>query len=395
VDVSVAEGDPVKTGDVLFRLDDSLLQAQRKAASAALDSARAGVQTAKVAVEAAQLQYELSLSNALAGEQPDRTDAWKQAKPANFDQPGWYFSKEERLRSTQAAVEEARKALEEAQASLANVKEKVGSAQFLDAEQRLSTARIAYQIAQQVLDQTNGTTDGQELHDAAQNAFDDAKTELDSAQRAYDDALTTAGAQDVLEARAKAAVAQERYAATLDALRALQTGADSPLVTAAAKLVEQAKTALAQAQAAVAQVQAELDLIDAQIEKLAVRAPLDSVVLTRSIQPGEVIQAGATALTIGKLDVLKVTVYIPENRYGEIERGDQATLRVDSFPGESFTAVVTRISDQAEFTPQNVQTNEQRQTTVYAVQLTIENVAGKLKPGMPVDVTFASQVSSQ
>jgi len=56
---------------------------------------------------------------------------------------------------------------------------------------------------------------------------------------------------------------------------------------------------------------------------------------------------------------------------------------------------VTRISDKAEFTPQNVQTNEQRQTTVYEVQLTIDNMDGKLKPGMPVDVTFASQASGQ
>jgi len=56
---------------------------------------------------------------------------------------------------------------------------------------------------------------------------------------------------------------------------------------------------------------------------------------------------------------------------------------------------VTRTSDKAEFTPQNVQTNEQRQTTVYEVQLTIDNMDGKLKPGMLVDVTFASQTSGQ
>ena len=56
---------------------------------------------------------------------------------------------------------------------------------------------------------------------------------------------------------------------------------------------------------------------------------------------------------------------------------------------------VTRNSDKAEFTPQNVQTNEPRQTTVYEVQLTIDNMDGKLKPGMPVDVTFASQASGQ
>jgi HlyD family secretion protein len=56
---------------------------------------------------------------------------------------------------------------------------------------------------------------------------------------------------------------------------------------------------------------------------------------------------------------------------------------------------MTRISDKAEFNPQNVQSNEQRQTTVYEVQLTIDNMGGKLKPGMPMNVTFASQASGR
>lgn len=113
--------------------------------------------------------------------------------------------------------------------------------------------------------------------------------------------------------------------------------------------------------------------------------------LTRSIEPGEVLQAGMTALTIGKLDTLKVTVYIPENRYGEVKLGDTASLSVDSFPGVTFSATVTRIANQAEFTPRNVQTQAERQTTVYAVQLSVDNLDAKLKPGMPVDVTFSGK----
>ncbi len=84
-----------------------------------------------------------------------------------------------------------------------------------------------------------------------------------------------------------------------------------------------------------------------------------------------------------------MTVFIPENRYGEVILGQQVVLKVDSFPGETFTARVTRISDQAEFTPQNVQTTEGCQTTVYAVELSVDNPDGKLKPGMPVDVDFS------
>ena len=117
--------------------------------------------------------------------------------------------------------------------------------------------------------------------------------------------------------------------------------------------------------------------------------------MIRSIQPGEVIQAGMTALTIGQLNTLKVTVYIPETEYGQISLGQQASLSVDSFPNETFTAKVTRIAKQAEYTPQNVQTKEGRQTTVYAIELTVDNTDGKLKPGMPTDVTFESKVAAR
>ena len=135
-------------------------------------------------------------------------------------------------------------------------------------------------------------------------------------------------------------------------------------------------------------MQASLELLDVQIEKLAVRAPESGVVLTLRIHAGEIVQAGMPALTVAKLDKLTVTVYIFEDRYGEINLGDRADLSVDSFPGETFSAVVTRIADQAEYTPRNVQTKEERQTTVYAVELAVEAPTGKLKPGMPVDVDF-------
>jgi multidrug resistance efflux pump len=94
------------------------------------------------------------------------------------------------------------------------------------------------------------------------------------------------------------------------------------------------------------------------------------------------------ALTIGDLDELHITVYVPEDRYGEIQLGDKALVSVDSFPDETFDAVVVRIADRAEFTPRNVQTEEDRRTTVYAVELLVEAPLGKLKPGMPADVVF-------
>jgi multidrug resistance efflux pump len=93
-------------------------------------------------------------------------------------------------------------------------------------------------------------------------------------------------------------------------------------------------------------------------------------------------------LTIGQLQEVNLTVYIPETEYGKVKLGDQVSITVDSFPGETFIGNVVYISDQAEFTPRNVQTIEGRKTTVYAVKLSVPNPDLELKPGMPADVTF-------
>ncbi len=384
VNVLVSEGDSVKAGDPLLTLDDSLLQAQKRTLEAGQDSANANVAAAQSALDMAQLQYNQTLDSAVAAEKTTRIAIWKASKPGEFDQPTWYFNKEERMKATQAEVDAAKADLETEQAKLASVEQQVTSAAFLDAEQNLSDARVAFQNAKTVLDRTPSG----DLKDAAQTTFDDAKIDLKNAQKDYDDALTTDDAKDVLEARARVDVAQERLDSAKDALRAFQTGADAPEVVLAQQAVDQASTQLDAAKASVKQVQAQLSELETQMEKLTVTAPEDGVVLVRSVQPGEVLQAGMTSLTIAKLDNLTVTVYIPEDRYGEVKLGDNASLSANSFPGETFTATVTRIANQAEYTPRNVQTKEERQTTVYAVELTVDNMDGKLKPGMPVDVTF-------
>ena len=112
------------------------------------------------------------------------------------------------------------------------------------------------------------------------------------------------------------------------------------------------------------------------------------MILTRNIEPGEYVQPGAAALSMGNLAQLTITVYVPEDRYGQIHLGQAARVQVDSFGGLKFEAVVTTIADQAEFTPRNVQTVEGRSSTVYAIKLSVTDPQGKLKPGMPADVTF-------
>ncbi|NOY97584.1 MAG: HlyD family efflux transporter periplasmic adaptor subunit [Chloroflexi bacterium] len=386
-EVMVAEGDMVRSGDVLFRLDDTLLSAQREVAAAALDAARLGERTAQAALDSARAQYDLALDAARTAEARTRLDDWRVPAVSRFDQPNWYYTRREQIAAAQDEVDRANAALDEAQANLEIVLQDVDNARFLQVEQQLAEARRTYLVVQQVYSRSQ-MSDDSDLIDAADDVYTDAKEALDRAQQEYDDLLTTRAADDVLAARADVSVAYERYYTALDQLRALETGDFSPRVHAAQTTVAQAEAALQQAQVAVTQAEAQLALIDAQIEKLTRRAPVDGVVLTRSIQPGEVVQPGATAFVLARLENLTITVYVPEDRYGAIDLGQGAVVSVDSFPEATFTATVVYISDQAEFTPRNVQTVEGRSTTVYAVKLKVDDPTGKLKPGMPADVTF-------
>lgn len=388
VEVLAEEGQPVKTGDPLLRLDDSLLQSEKQTAQTALDSANAGVQSAQVTLESVQLQYDLTLTNALAQESSSRITIWKDSKPSQFDQPVWYFSKEERLKAAQAEVDAKKAALEDAMKKLDDINKRAGSSDFLAVEANLVQMRLAFQNAQNVFDATNGASDVQDLRDAAQVTLDEAEIDLNNAQRDYNDALTTDGAKDVLEARADVIIAQEAYDRAVDNLHALQTGADSPQVQAAAKAVEQAKAALDQAKTNIASARSRLDQINTQLGKITVYAPMDGVILTRNVEPGEFVQPGAVTFAMANLNELTITVYVPEDQYGNISLGQQATVSVDSFPSETFDAEVTHIADQAEFTPRNVQTVEGRSSTVYAIKLKVTDYKGELKIGMPADVAF-------
>jgi multidrug resistance efflux pump len=118
-----------------------------------------------------------------------------------------------------------------------------------------------------------------------------------------------------------------------------------------------------------------------------VRSPIDAVVLERVVEPGEVASLGATIVTISNLDELKLTVYVPEDRYGRFMLGQTCRVAVDSFPAETFSGTVSHIADQAEFTPRNVQTVDSRKTTVFAIRFDLAPAGGKLKPGMPADVS--------
>jgi HlyD family secretion protein len=399
--VLVNEGDHVKAGDVLIILDSTLLSAQRNQAQQALNAAQAGLKVAQDGYQAAvagreiaATQVDLALAQALLQVQQARSAAWGQGQPDQFDQPNWYYTHSEQLSAALDELNSSKQALEDEQASFRQLKASANYANLASVEDRLARARVAWVNSQDVLNRALQGSE-QSLTQAAQDAFDAANNELDSAQAAYADLLSTQQAADILDARARLATAQERFDTAQDRYNSLLSGRDALQVRVANATLDQAQanvtlaqSKLDQAHVAIDQAQAALDLITVQVQKLTLTAPVAGVILSRSIEPGEVIQPGASALTLADLAHLTITVYLPENRYGEVKLGDTARVKVDSFPGMNFSASVTRISDQAEFTPRNVQTVEGRSSTVYAVQLAVEDPQGLLKPGMPADVSF-------
>jgi HlyD family secretion protein len=373
-EVLVDEGQPVSAGDSLFHLDGSLLAAQREVATAAVESA-------KSALASAQTNYDLALQNALARQQASQASDWRFSAPDEFNQPAWYFAQAEQIPAAQAEVEAAQKALDETEANLTKVITDLNNSAFVTAETRLSNARATFLVADTVKTNADYAAEGGGLQKAADAAYNTALAELRTAQNDYNALLTSQAARDVQDARGAMVVARQRYDAAQARLLSIQTGANSPAVNTASKALDQGRTAVAQAEA-------NLALLDTQIGKLTVLAPMEGVVLTRNVEPGEFVQPGATAFVMGQLSDLTITVYVPEDRYGEISIGQEAEVTVDSFPGMTFSASVTRIADQAEFTPRNVQTVEGRSGTVYAIELKVMDPDGRLKIGMPADVTF-------
>ncbi|HMU92796.1 MAG TPA: efflux RND transporter periplasmic adaptor subunit [Anaerolineales bacterium] len=372
--VDVAEGALVNANDPLLHLDPSLLTAQRAVAASALDSAKSALTTA-------QTKFDQTLQAALSAQDAQRAKDLRVSAPDEFNQPLWFIDQTDQLAAAQTEVDAAKIALDEANANLEKVISDLGNAQYLDAEKKLSEARAAFLIADKVKVQAENAVEAGAVQDAAYDYYNDV---LDELQRAQDDfnALTNTEAEDDIKyARGQVVIAQQRYDAAYTRLLSLQTGTESPAVISA-------KNTLDQAQTAVDQAQANLDLLDAQIAKLDVYAVMSGVILSRNVEPGEFVQPGAVALTMADLTNLTITVYVPEDRYGQVSLGQTAEVSVDSFPGLTFTATVVHIADQAEFTPRNVQTVEGRSSTFYAIKLQVSDPDGKLKIGMPADVVF-------
>ena len=140
-----------------------------------------------------------------------------------------------------------------------------------------------------------------------------------------------------------------------------------------------------QAKAARDAAQAALEAIRRQKEELSIKSPINGTVEALDLQPGDMVAPSAPVLSMLDQDNLWVRAYIPQNRVG-VQLGQLVRLTVDSYPEAPFEGVIIFVARQAEFTPSNVQTPEERSKQVFRIKVEIENPRGLLRPGMMVDV---------
>lgn len=146
-----------------------------------------------------------------------------------------------------------------------------------------------------------------------------------------------------------------------------------------------------QALAAFLTTRALLEQANMMFEDTAVTAPWDGTILKKHVEIGELLAPNTPIFTLGDMTQVKVTIYVPLPDLGKIKLNQQAVVSIDSFPGKKYPGNISAISDQAEFTPKNVQTKDERVKQVFAVEITVPNPEGELKPGMPADVVIAPE----
>lgn len=140
------------------------------------------------------------------------------------------------------------------------------------------------------------------------------------------------------------------------------------------------------AQAYVEQARAALRTSEVRLSDLSIGSPVSGIVLGRNVEAGETVAAGTAVYVLGDLDHPWVKVYVNEKKLGRIHLGQNAQVFTDTYPGKAYAGRITYIASEAEFTPKNVQTKEERVKLVFGVKVSVMNENYELKPGMPADV---------
>lgn len=143
-----------------------------------------------------------------------------------------------------------------------------------------------------------------------------------------------------------------------------------------------------QGRARLEQAKRAFELAQIRLSYAVLETPISGVILAEHIESGEYVVPGTSIVTVGALDTVWLRAYINETDLGRVKLGQSATVTTDSYPGKEYEGRISFIASEAEFTPKNVQTTEERVKLVYRVKIDIPNPELELKPGMPADATI-------
>lgn len=266
--------------------------------------------------------------------------------------------------------------------------------------------KAALQQAQAHLDELLNGSRPQEIQEARQ-AVADIRAQNEQARLDWDRAQPLMKNDDISKSQYDAFRArQDSTSASLkqaeERLALVEEGPRKEEIAAARAQVEQAKAALQMSEANRLEIQrreedldahrsdverarAQVGMTDAQVADTTIRSPIDGVVLVKSAEVGEVVAAGTTVVTIGDIDHPWMRAYINERDLGRVKLGMTAEVTSDSYKGKKYTGRVTFISPEAEFTPKQIQTAEERVKLVYRIKIEMENPNRELKSNMPVE----------
>jgi HlyD family secretion protein len=330
VELTVREGDAVKQGQVIARLDREQLNAQRDREVAALESAQA---------QAAQTGTQIEWQRAtVAGDvEQKRGDlAAAEAKLAELENGSRPQEKQDAKAAVDAAAAESERTRRDWE-----------RAQTLHSNDDISTAQF----------------------DQFRKNFESAQAALKSAQEKK--ALVDAGPR-IEQIKAQAAQVERARGA----LKMAQANNFE---------IRRREQELGGRRAEANRSKANLALIDTQVHDTVAASPVDGVVLTKAADTGEILAPGTTVVTVGDIDHPWLRGYINETDLAKVKVGSKARVTTDSYPGKIYNGRVTFIASQAEFTPKQIQTKQERVKLVYRIKIELENPNRELKSNMPAD----------
>jgi HlyD family secretion protein len=330
VERTVNEGDAVKKGMIIARLDRDQLVNQLDTQKAALQSAQSQLAYAGTSVE------------------------WQ--------------------RETVASDIEQRKAdLRQAEAHLQELQAGSRPQEIQEAQAAVAAARTEYERAQKDWQRAQTLYKNEDIstsqYDQYRQRFESAAAALKQAQERA--SMVREGPRQEEIVAAAAQVARARAAVRMSEANRLD--------------VKRREEEVTTRRAEIKRNRAQVGLVESQLQDTVAISPIDGVVLVKSADPGEVLAPGTSVVTIGDIDHPWLRGYIGERDLGRVKLGMKAKVTTDSFPGKIYWGRVSFISSEAEFTPKQIQTKDERAKLVYRIKIDIDNPQHELKLNMPAD----------